>query len=1182
MRHPLCKIASGILIACSVITFAISSVGAAGSDGDNGSLARWLVGQSGRVDNPCGLAVLPEGGPLALQLARASQFLVVTQEADQPAVQRTAAAAEAAGLLGTRVVVAQAGPASAVTAPRLANLLALTQVTDATLAKLDGAALLDQVAPDGGRLIIGKAASAPGTLSRAALEAWAKKLGAAEVHQDALGLFAVITRGPVPKSAPWTHRNFDATGNAVSTDRAFAWPPMTQWMGKPYMDGGGMILVGDGVYVAVTEGVPSITAQRIFERDDNAIVARDVNNGQVLWIKRMDPFFQYAGLTSPMAIHAGVLYVIGPKSKKVLRFDLHTGKDLGEWDTSALEGDALKWLAIADGRLYLMAGAVDERQLPGETWKMCIDQAFNALSASGAPDVSSRKLGAKHIGLGRGFGAFDLKTGKNIWTSAEEADCAYEFLNSVGNGCLYYLALDKAGVCLDAATGKPRWRNPELAEAVKEQEKDDNLLRYGELGHSGATMVTKKAVVFYPPRVGPVAVDPADGHVLNRLPKTCHGHPLVFGDILYVKGTPFDLRTGVKKGKEAAISVRGGCGVWSMTPDFVCSQLGLSWMFGNRTDLGSDQAKTMPEIGIYHRDSTSDLSANDNHKSHCGSGSMIADGLYFQSGYQCSCGHTERGNIAQASAGSAAALATAPLDETASLMVGATGKPGPTLEAKDWTTYRGAVAHGNASAAILPATAALRWTWKHPAPFVNPPRESALTLPEWESPQPLAVGDAVYAASADGAVRCLGLGDGKLRWVFHTGSRILVTPAYADGRLYVGGGDGVLYCLNAGDGSVCWRFRLAHAERRVMAWGHLLSSWPVSSDIIVQEGVVYAAACLQHVNGTVVVALDAATGKIRWQNSACGVLDPQSRFGLETEGAMTIAQGKLWIRGNAFNLTNGALTVHPPSMKLHVESVNQILSRVTGLMGDHLIWGARRFWSEQHFNEFSASEVGFVAGLNGDGTIMPEPGKKLPGTRVWTENGNLRGMPVMPSWDQELVLITGGFASYNPKTWSPHTFRTLVALDQNAFLAACDDWTKPVLTSEQGTKETPVGTCLGGHSAAERWRIDGPVGSRWLAMLLTADAVLAVNDPINDPERMAKRSVGGYSPAAHALPLDPLPTDQSCQLIAYDRADGKERWRVALPSEPVMDGLAVARDGSVIVQLLDGGVVCAGKPLGTK
>jgi hypothetical protein len=47
-----------------------------------------------------------------------------------------------------------------------------------------------------------------------------------------------------------------------------------------------------------------------------------------------------------MAIHGNVLYVIAPKGKAVQRFDLHTGKDLGDWNASVLGGDALKWLAI--------------------------------------------------------------------------------------------------------------------------------------------------------------------------------------------------------------------------------------------------------------------------------------------------------------------------------------------------------------------------------------------------------------------------------------------------------------------------------------------------------------------------------------------------------------------------------------------------------------------------------------------------------------------------------------------------------------------------------------------------------------------------------------------------------------------------------------------------------------------
>jgi outer membrane protein assembly factor BamB len=54
--------------------------------------------------------------------------------------------------------------------------------------------------------------------------------------------------------------------------------------------------------------------------------------------------------------------------------------------------------------------------------------------------------------------------------------------------------------------------------------------------------------------------------------------------------------------------------------------------------------------------------------------------------------------------------------------------------------------------------------------------------------------------------------------------------------------------------------------------------------------------------------------------------------------------------------------------------------------------------------------------------------------------------------------------------------------------------------------------------------------------------------------------------------------DLAYAVTAYGRADGKVLWEVPLPGEPLMDGLSIARDGSILVRLLDGGLVCAGKP----
>jgi outer membrane protein assembly factor BamB len=49
------------------------------------------------------------------------------------------------------------------------------------------------------------------------------------------------------------------------------------------------------------------------------------------------------------------------------------------------------------------------------------------------------------------------------------------------------------------------------------------------------------------------------------------------------------------------------------------------------------------------------------------------------------------------------------------------------------------------------------------------------------------------------------------------------------------------------------------------------------------------------------------------------------------------------------------------------------------------------------------------------------------------------------------------------------------------------------------------------------------------------------------------------------------------KLTALARTDGKELWSVALPSEPLYNGLAIAADGSIVVTLRDGSLVAVRK-----
>ena len=138
------------------------------------------------------------------------------------------------------------------------------------------------------------------------------------------------------------------------------------------------------------------------------------------------------------------------------------------------------------------------------------------------------------------------------------------------------------------------------------------------------------------------------------------------------------------------------------------------------------------------------------------------------------------------------------------------------------------------------------------------------------------MGDRVYFGTAAGIIRCLDRKTGKESWNYPTAGRIISAPTFWEGKLYVGSGDGCVYCLNAQDGSLLWRYRVAPVERRIMVYGHLMSAWPINANVLVEPStdagpggaVAYASAGLiGSAGGTYLCALDARTGKPRWERS---------------------------------------------------------------------------------------------------------------------------------------------------------------------------------------------------------------------------------------------------------------------------------------------------------------------------
>jgi outer membrane protein assembly factor BamB len=135
----------------------------------------------------------------------------------------------------------------------------------------------------------------------------------------------------------------------------------------------------------------------------------------------------------------------------------------------------------------------------------------------------------------------------------------------------------------------------------------------------------------------------------------------------------------------------------------------------------------------------------------------------------------------------------------------------------------------------------------------------------------------------------------------------------------VGSADGWVYAFDVGTGKRLWRFRAAPIERRIPLYGKLISTWPVASGVLVHEGTAYFAAGLNDFDGTHVFALEAATGRIRWQNNTTGHLDAESRRGITCQGEMLLHEGKLYLAGGntvspaVFDAATGRCLNPPPT-----------------------------------------------------------------------------------------------------------------------------------------------------------------------------------------------------------------------------------------------------------------------------
>ena len=143
-----------------------------------------------------------------------------------------------------------------------------------------------------------------------------------------------------------------------------------------------------------------------------------------------------------------------------------------------------------------------------------------------------------------------------------------------------------------------------------------------------------------------------------------------------------------------------------------------------------------------------------------------------------------------------------------------------------------------------------------------------------------------YGSSADDKVYCLAAATGKQRWTYFTEGPVRLAPTIAEGRVYVGSDDGYAYCLDAKSGTLIWKTLLGPRDYRIPGNARIISRWPLRTGIVVIGDTAYCAAGMFPAEGVLITAIDAGTGKIKWQ---------QKQTDLPAQGYMLASHTRLYV-----------------------------------------------------------------------------------------------------------------------------------------------------------------------------------------------------------------------------------------------------------------------------------------------
>ncbi len=672
---------------------------------------------------------------------------------------------------------------------------------------------------------------------------------------------------PVPEGLDdWSHPYHGPDNNTQSNDQYVRGDLETQFVGFPKFSPmpRQTVVAGGRIYTAMGHIAHKANQNEML----NTLLCVNAYNGEILWRRPLPEGFMLHRNTM-IAAEDG-LYLGDHEACQV--YEGSTGEIRASFTIPAelTDGPVWKWMALQGNTLFALVGnpevkietmRSDRRGIGHWPWGMWDGHDYNDPRTA--------------FGHGRTLVALDRVSGKLLWHHREQ-----EFLDAralcLRDDKIYAYSPEKYLLCLDAETGGLLWRNEErkLLEAIGPHERAQH---YTTGFATSSYMKCTDDYLFFagPQRKQMVVASTRDGalqwtHAVGNLQLVLRPDAVYAAGPQGTRGMLLDYETGAEL---ASLPARRAC-----TRATGCADSIFFRAHGGTVRVMTDG--TRENLKMQHIAPM---------RPPCQDGVIVANGHLYWGPWMCGCELSLYGNIGlrpvagHGDSPAADELLSASSEETGLITFANSQQTRPVqADPRDWTTYRGDNARSDFSAVRLPAGVEPAWSrsW------------NGLEYPT----APVCAGPFVFVADRSGAVRAFDR-EGEAVWTSYTEGPIYFPPTFANDRLYVGSADGCVHAFEAATGRALWRYRVAPQDLRIPIFGKLVSRWPVSGGVVVQDQRVYAAAGFTHYDGTHVVALDALTGEVLARNDDSGKLSEQVNSGVSLQGEVAIVEGEFRFPG---------------------------------------------------------------------------------------------------------------------------------------------------------------------------------------------------------------------------------------------------------------------------------------------